>query len=155
MDTMRVPMSKSVLLLAAAILPVQQSISATECCREAHDGGLRYAAASEGNCCSQKLDNCCNRGDGPWRVCCQHGQTCSDSSKPYPCSGMCGRSGAPMAVDLTVGIVPPDDELAVTVILTIAADTSVDTASNSLRSTTSTHTTSGSHRCVLLCRHRL
>lgn len=155
MNTLRGPISNSVLLIAATILPLQQSPSATECCHGGHESVPQSTTLLQADCCAKIANNCCSSAGGPRRVCCPHGQAYSDSSNPDPCSGGCGDNDAPMAFDPATGIVPSDDELAVAVILTVADDATADIVSDSLRRTVSTSATSGSQRCVLLCRYRL
>ena len=146
--------SKTLALLAVTLLPVEQTLAATCCCRNSHGDVKHIAAGWPKSCCSPGQAAYCRIANASQRSCCEHGQSHSDS-KPCRCPAGCLGKDAPDAVVLATDSAASGDELSVAVMPTTALGLADGTRSDSLRSTTSRYSTSASQRCVLLCRYRL
>jgi len=132
--------SKSLAVLAVVLLPVEQALAASCCCR---GGSGRVAHVADGfqkSCCTQSQAACCGTASG---------------SQPCHCSIECYGQDAPNTIDPAMFRTSSDDEAVVGVLLTIALDAAGIAAPGLLRSTASPSPIRGAQRCVLLCRYRL
>lgn len=150
--------TKNLAVLAVIMLPVQQVMAASCCCRFDRAAGKHVTAGSLMNCCSQVQASCCGTESiSPGSFCA--GQSRSDSGPCRCLAGLCGID-APTATDSTTGVSVSnnDNDQWVAIMATgqaIALNVDSRTSSDLCRLSTFGTSTSGSERCVLLCRYRL
>lgn len=146
--------AKSLALLAVVMLPVEQMLAANCCCRGGQSAVTHVEAGGQSSCCSQVQASCCSTASRSSNDCC--GQSQSDSgTKPCRCpAGTCGKD-TPNAVEPAVDISSVNDEFSVAAVLEASSADVVDLQTDSAGRTSSEISTSGSQRCVLLCRYRL
>jgi hypothetical protein len=146
--------SKTLALLAVVMLPVQQMLAANCCCRSGQHAVKQVEAGGQPSCCSQVQASCCGTTSNSSNVCCDQGQPDS-STKPCRCpAGSCGKD-APKAVEPVVDISSANDELSVATVLETPFAQVGNPQTDSAEWVPSEMATSGSQRCVLLCRYRL
>lgn len=141
MNQMMLHIAKTLSLLAVVMLPVQQTLAANCCCRGGH--GNHVVAGSPSNCCSQGHATCCD-------------EQSHTGSKPCQCP-VCGLD-APMVADSASEATFSDEYLEIVTIGEIPAtrtDVERRLHRESLQLSASHASTSGSQRCVLLCRFLL
>lgn len=152
MNRLLLDISKILALLAVTLLPVRQTLAATCCCRGVRIDGKHVAAGEQRSCCLQSLASCCSTARTQDGTCCEHGRP---ASKPCRCpAGCCGKD-APKATEPATDTASSGEHLALATVPTTVLDAVGETPSDSLGNTTSRTSTSGSERCVLLCRYRL
>ncbi len=139
--------SKALALLAVVLLPAEQTLAATCCCRGSRVAGEH---GSEGS-----LSSCCSNASTSHSSCCDESHS---RSKPCRCpAGMCGMQ-PPTAFSPVTESSSGDDDLRIATLAAIpviALDVDSLTLRESLRISATHLSTSGSERCVLLCRYRL
>ena len=142
--------SKTLALLAVLLLPVEQALAASCCCR----GKQSVVASSQGSCCSQGLATCCSTVSTSQRSCCEQGDTRSEPT-PCQCPTGCFGQDSPDAVVPARNNASSDHELTLVAVLATSIDVVHGASSDLLRSTVFRTSMSGVQRCVLLCRYRL
>ncbi len=151
MNRLLLHLSKTLSLLAVAMLPVQHTLAANCCCR-----GSNIEASSTSSCCSQGRSTCCNTANKSIGSCC--GGQSPNGSNPCQCPvGLCGLEVSP-AVDSTSETTFSVEHLIIATIGEVSAtmaDVERRPHRESLRLSASHASISGSQRCVLLCRYRL
>ena len=143
--------AKPLALLAVILLPVEQTLAASCCCRRGQRVDKQVAAGGLKSCCAQRKASCC---DISHVSCCETAQTHSDS-KPCQCPAGCFGKDVPKAVDPAAYKTSADAELTVAVVCTVTIDAVRDAGSPLAATTASQPSTNGLQRCVLLCRYRL
>ena len=145
--------SKTLALLAVVMLPVQQMLAANCCCRGGQNAVKQVEAGGQPSCCSQVQASCCSTASNSSNACCGQGQPDS-GTKPCRCpAGSCGKN-APKAVDPAVDISSQSDELSLAPVIETSFAQVGDPQTDSAGCVPSEMATSGSQRCVLLCRYR-
>ncbi len=143
---------KALALLAVTMLPVEQSLAASCCCRIGHHGRqpVREGAAQTGSENGQHdggstaEKRCCR--------CCEHGHS---NSRPCNCPAGCFSHGAPKAVSSVKDRAFLAVDLSITAVNLIATEDVGTKPSCRLQDPASDTAASGAERCVLLCRYRL
>lgn len=145
--------AKTLALLAVVTLPVEQMLAANCCCRGGQSAVKHVEARGQASCCSQVQASCCSTASRSSNACCGQGQPDS-GSKPCRCpAGACGKD-SPKAVEPAVDISSVNDEFSVAAALEASSAKVSDLQTDSAGRTSSEISTSGSQRCVLLCRYR-
>lgn len=146
--------SKTLALLAVIMLPVEQMLAANCCCRGGQSAVKRVEAGGQPSCCSQVQASCCSNASRSSNACCGQGKPDS-GTKPCRCpAGSCSQD-TPKAVEPAVDISSANDELSVAAVFVTSSAEVGDPQTNSAGSVPAEISTSGSQRCVLLCRYRL
>lgn len=148
--------SKTFALLAVVMLPVEQTLAASCCCRGSQIAGKHPTAGLLRSCCSQAGASCCSTASTSHNSCCDSDS--NSDSKPCQCPvGFCGFD-PPTGFDPGTNTTSSSDELRVDTLAAVPAitcDLNFRTPFQSLRLSAFHTSTSGSQRCVLLCRYRL
>lgn len=148
--------SKTLALLAVAMLPIAQTLAASCCCRSARLVGEHGRGGSHTSCCLQALASCCSSASASHGSCCD-GESNPDS-KPCRCpAGLCGID-VPVGLESATDATSADDDLRVNALATvpaIACAVNCQTACESLLVSTPHASISSPERCSLLCRYRL
>jgi len=128
--------SKTLTLLAIALLAFQQTLAANYCNHSGQDFANQTSRGLSKSCSRHDETSCCSKANGPRRLCC--GEDVPPIATGYA------------TVDSTLENDPPVD--AVQSISTIFYDRATQ---DSLASTAAINLASGFERCVQLCRYRL
>lgn len=147
--------SKTLLFLAAILVPFQQSIAAS-CCCQMKLGVQQAVSSSGGTCCCSGKRTASGSSAKVARQCCQSSRTVeTSSSAPCHCpGGSCGKRNPeatePAApVDFTVHKdLQPLDAVPGEVLL-------IHNASTAFSNRTVVNSQSGADLCILLCRYAL
>jgi hypothetical protein len=146
--------SKALALLAIMLLPVQQSLAATCCCHGGRGVASQTIVGPQRNCCSQREASYRGRASSLGWSCCEANSPGS-KSKPCQCPGECCQKVTPNAVD-PVAVRPSlEEDLPVATVLGISTIACENTTRNSQVISVANSSTSGSERCIQLCRYRL
>ncbi|QEG35799.1 hypothetical protein Pr1d_31050 [Bythopirellula goksoeyrii] len=148
MNQLTLNISKSLTLLAVLLLPVEQTLAATCCCHGSSVAGRHVSVGSQISCYSQVQGACCSTD-------CQSCCAGHSGSKPCRCpAGLCG-------LKIPTAVAPTTDTTSVTDAWTFAevSPISFNSVGHSSRKwyphSAIDILTSGSQRCVLLCRYQI
>ena len=144
--------SKTLAMLAVIMLPVEQALAENCCCRGGKSNEKQVSTTSQATCCSSGESTCCSTAPSSDGSCCEEGQT-QTGSKPCQCPAGCFGKDAPKAIDAS-GITFSDIELSQAIVPMALHEVVCEAPFHSVQLSTS-EATSGSQRCVLLCRYRL
>lgn len=97
MNVLHGPFMKTIVLLAAILLPVQQSLPATCCCDGGRHEGKQNAVAQKGHS-PKRQHSCCQQAKNPKQSCCQNSHRGS-GPKPCRCPHGCAAKLKPQAVE--------------------------------------------------------
>ncbi len=144
--------SKSLALLAAIVLPVLHPLTATYCCQGGQDRVVPTFFGMLGCCCSLSETDCRhserNLGLSPDE---NNLKPCQCPVGCRGCNGITSLGG----VDVATAGSSLEDDLAVGKVLCVSGNVDENTAQSPSANALVPSPTSGSERCVQLCRYRL
>jgi hypothetical protein len=146
--------SKTLLLLAAVLVPLQQSFAANCCCRQGSGSAMRRANEPGMSCCSQKTSSCCSSDAVTTASCCTPQQDTEANHCHCP-AGSCGQDDPTAAEPPATSEVPDGNELVQMTLASPAARESKLSLTTKLLTATATKSLGSTDRCVLLCRFTL
>jgi len=145
--------SKAVMLLAVILLPIQQSLASACCCRGGQDCAKQTAAGSLASCGSHIKTS--RRGSASDLSGGYYEESSLDSkTKSCHCPSECDAVATLGALDSAMGGSSLED-LSVETVLCVSATSPGNPARNSLGNAPAACPSSGSERCIWLCRYRL
>ena len=154
MNLLRGKLPKTLALLAVILLPLQQSLAATCCCRQSRGTIRGQTNGSVSNCCSQGQAGCCAGESDAGSSCCRDGES-STGMTPCRClAGCCGLDD-PRSLDTAPAELPSADELANAVNRTAVVVAIHAMATQTLPDSSLSDSMGGPRLSVLLCRYRL
>lgn len=156
MSRKRLNITKTLALLAVAMLPVAQTLAASCCCRSGRAVGESVSTGSQRSCCLQASQSCCIATSTLHGSCC--GGESNSGSEPCRCPvGLCGID-PPMGLEPVTSTSSSEVDLRVNALATVPAAVcalNCQVAREPQLASTPHEPTSGAARCVLLCRYLL
>ncbi len=146
--------SNTLALLAILLLPVQQSVVASCCCRVTETRANLAAAGLWQDSHSQREWSPCSSGNSQTPSCCNSNSSDSNS-RPCQCPCGCCKMPAPDAVDPALTGPSMENDLLVVELHSDSTTNCVNAPQHSLEKLVANFTTGGSERCVQLCRFQL
>ncbi len=146
--------SKTLAVLVILLLPIQQSLAVTCCCRAVQNDAVRLAASPRADRGSDDSSSCCSSTCDSEHSCCGQEATDAVSNRCQCPEGSCDQT-VPNAFDPAAINSSVDVDLFAAATLTIVTTTRNKTAQASPANTVSRFSCSVSDRCVLLCRYQL
>ena len=144
--------SKTLALLAVALLPLQQVFASTCCCRP--DSIAQRTGNETTTCCSNRQVHCCSDNSSGSRTCCQDNRT-DHNNESCRCL-VCGLSQDSISnVDTGTSEKSCSVEGMSTAISSSCVSTSCGIGRTPLVSTQRSPSLGAADRCTVLCRYRL
>jgi len=148
-------LSNSFLLLAATLLPIQQSLAATCCCQQGREAARAQVSTVPLAASLQSQDEHCNRvfqADGS--CCCAGGESGSGSNPCHCPVGCCGKLGPASAAADTAGPSLTDD-LAGGAVACVGTEHTAFATTQPLAISGGPSSPGGAGLCAQLCRYLL